>query len=393
MKQVQIYVPPRVFVTNRVLKAMVADTKRHGTPETGEPMVGLVIPTPNQPWTEPDIVVLGTLPAGPDALRQASMVQLGGNYQGQFLNWYHLNWELVRRTSRQNPRFESYQWWDNIPPYLVPKWFDLPLVYLGDWHKHPGGMDRPSGGDFNTARSILQDQTNNTPYLLQPIVTTGVGQLLSGSFTSGSNAHQVRYTETFRGLTVSFYFLSRRMLQLGFTQHIAVPVWVVPDSKLPQLPAAPWHLRYPQQLQREITTLQAYGCEVRAFLRDIDKKPPLEICLVIRRPGLWQGQVLVTTWPDYPKTAPQWQVLPISDRAIGNTQPTAPNPPAPTQGKGWFERLRDALILIGSSTTTEWRWNPQADSLFTLIRHIELKEAGLWPPQTSGTGSGDASAK
>ena len=49
--------------------------------------------------------------------------------------------------------------------------WDVPLRYLGDWHKQPGYMIAPSGGDLQTALDWLYDPENNADWLLVPIVT------------------------------------------------------------------------------------------------------------------------------------------------------------------------------------------------------------------------------
>ena len=40
--------------------------------------------------------------------------------------------------------------------------FDVPLRYLGDWHKQPGSMIQPSHGDHMTALTWLDDEESRT---------------------------------------------------------------------------------------------------------------------------------------------------------------------------------------------------------------------------------------
>lgn len=45
----------------------------------------------------------------------------------------------------------------------------LRLDYLGDWHRHPGLMDRPSAHDWRTARRIVESEEWQKPSAIFPI--------------------------------------------------------------------------------------------------------------------------------------------------------------------------------------------------------------------------------
>jgi len=101
---------------------------RHLPTETGEVLVGRAI--------DDSIVVPFTIAAGPKARRAVA---------------------------RFSP---DWAWQQTILDYLFAR---FGVDFVGDWHRHPGRFDRPSGQDLATARRIVTDVSWNKPSAVFPI--------------------------------------------------------------------------------------------------------------------------------------------------------------------------------------------------------------------------------
>ena len=71
---------------------------------------------------------------------------------------------------------------------LKEEW-KVPLKHLGDWHKQPGFMIQPSGGDLATALRFMEDEENQFEFLLVPIVTLGHPSVTSEEGRTGQLLH------------------------------------------------------------------------------------------------------------------------------------------------------------------------------------------------------------
>ena len=123
----------------------------------------------------------------------------------------------------------------------LPDRFDVPLRYLGDWHKQPGSMIQPSHGDHMTALSWLDDEESGMDFLLVPIVT--VGHLPN----IGETELTVNYInvpmENGRVMRVDWWYVHRDV-------RVFQPVHpkVVADEQLPQMMKYSWHVVDPDRL-------------------------------------------------------------------------------------------------------------------------------------------------
>lgn len=148
---------PRLVLAQRVIDKMVRGALLYPEPETGEAMVGLLAAQAG--WQEPDIYVLDTISPGDHAVRQWGMFEQGSDWQADVFVWLHDNWEAFDKLHTPKE-----------PALAAPNW-DLPLAHVGDWHKQPGAMIAPSGGDAQTALDIIDDAESDTAHLVVPIVT------------------------------------------------------------------------------------------------------------------------------------------------------------------------------------------------------------------------------
>lgn len=287
---------PNLLLTQRVIDKMTAAAKRYLADETGEAMVGVVIHD-SQNKATPSVYILDTISpddAGtPDAtpVRQWGMFEQGDDLQGDIFLWLFENWEAQRAKRRES--FGSA---------LQAKW-DAPLRHLGDWHKQPGYMIKPSFGDLLTALKMLDDEENGLEFLIAPIVTLGHPS------TTRSDGAAVNYLCVAMGdgtdLRVDFWYIHRDV-------RVFQPLTpkIIPNDQVPSLCQYPWHMVRTDRFTAEINQLQGAGLFTSVVLWDTDNKIPLEVCFLTARRGAEKVIVFVTAW-NYPTEAPKAYLAPF----------------------------------------------------------------------------------
>src|SRR5690606_3331365 len=113
---------PNLVLAQRVLDKMQAAAQTHLEDETGEAMVGLVVPG-SYPNAIPTPDVPDTISPAATAVRQCHTFQQGDDRQDEWIWWLQENWQATR--DRRFNLFNKNNW-------------DGPLRYLGDWHKRAG---------------------------------------------------------------------------------------------------------------------------------------------------------------------------------------------------------------------------------------------------------------
>ena len=146
---------PRIIVAQRVIDKIRMGALLYPEPETGEALIGFVVPVQGRPGQISTSLTIGP---GNDAVREWGMFEQGDDWQGDVFDWLYYNWEAFRELRRSS--------YGNA---LAAKW-DVPLAHVGDWHKQPGDMIAPSGGDAETARRMIEIDTP-VQHLVAPIVT------------------------------------------------------------------------------------------------------------------------------------------------------------------------------------------------------------------------------
>ncbi len=285
---------PNLLVAQRVIDQITDAASQHLEDETGETLVGLLMTEGDQPDDPPALIVLDTIAPDDTVIRQSHMFEQGDDLQGDSFVWLYENWQLRRARDGQSR-------------------FDVPLRHLGDWHKQPGFMIQPSGGDLMTALHFMDDPEHDMDSLLVPIVTLG-----HPDTTHEREGAQVNYlTVTMPDgscLRIDWWYIHRdvRMFQP------LTPV-IMPDDALPELTPYPWHIVSPQRLRAELTALEARGLLIlgqTALLWDADGAPPLEIGLMLVGQRLRDQVLLITTAWDYPQTPPRARMAPFQQFAL-----------------------------------------------------------------------------
>lgn len=273
--------PPLVKVTRSVLQKMAAGALRYPHLETGEALVGLALTRPNLPtqW-----IILETIPPS-DVDRAWGRVEMGDDWQHAVFEWWYANWQRYRLLRRA-----SYG------TALVAKW-DVPLAFLGDWHKQPG-MVQPSAGDMRTGKRLMRQ--NNLDHLLLPIVN------FSGPAVAPPAANTVEIEYEQHALRVDFWGLRPRSNQFD-----ALTVAVVDDAAVPRLPPIAWYLADADRYDTEVLALENNHVAVLDITPwSVRAHPPLDIGWILH-PKDSPYAILVLTPATYPHRAPQWRIVPL----------------------------------------------------------------------------------
>ncbi|MFW5691437.1 MAG: hypothetical protein ACOCXZ_02940 [Chloroflexota bacterium] len=342
---------PNLVIAQRVIDKMQAAVSRFLEDETGEAMVGLIMP-PHQGEAVPTYYVLDTISPDDSAVRQAHTFQQGDAWQEDMMWWYRENWH-VRRTGQQRGFLKP-----------KPEW-DAPLIYLGDWHKQPGYMIAPSGADLQTALDWLEDPESETDALLVPIVT------LDHPATIDPNPAAVNYVVIPQGdgtaVRVDWWYVHR---DYGFFQPVT-PV-IAEYDELPALAPDPWHLKDTARADEEFARLEDAGLAVTLALVNIDGQIPLRIGLSAARVNGGSRIYLLMTDVHYPATPPQMRLMPFVSMQQGQSI-------ADLFGTWWKEAEPVTL-------PDDWAWSPEN----YLLDFIEAVEAhmGLYTPPVPAADEG-----
>ena len=282
---------PDLVVSQRVIDRITKAAQQYIEDETGEAMVGAVIAGDEQPESMPTIYVFDTISPDETAVRRSHTFQQGDELQQDIFVWLYENWEAFRQLRIDH---------DGRP---LPPQFDTPLAHVGDWHKQPGYMIQPSGGDLMTALAILDDPENGFEFLLVPIVTLG------HPATTLEDDADVNYNtvlmEDGMNLRIDWWYIHR---DIRFFQPVTPHI--VPSLNLPTLSPYPWHLLDDDRLSDEVMRMNQAGLFVSVVVWEADGDLPLEICFMCARQGS-DRVILVTTDWNYPKAIPKAYVAPF----------------------------------------------------------------------------------
>ncbi|MDX2162122.1 MAG: hypothetical protein SF162_12410 [bacterium] len=304
---------PNLVIAQRVIDKMAAAAASYLEDETGEAMVGVVVPNPHSGVAT--VYVLETIAPDASAIRHQHTFQQGDERQDEMLYWWRENWRVYRATLSPDKPLD-YKW-------------NVPLHHIGDWHKQPGFMIQPSGGDLMTALEWLGAPENKLDFMLAPILTLGHPP------STDSNGMGHAYLLIPSGdaqMRVDWWYIDLKTR--GF---LPITPTVYPDASLPALPAPPWHLADEKRFDLECRRLRDHGLFLSLTLWDADSAPPLEVCLLVAH-AAWEHLLLVVTPHDYPAHPPRARIAPfipmdgdddlyaVFEQAWAQSQPLDPAP-------------------------------------------------------------------
>ncbi len=281
---------PNLIISQRFVDRVVKAAQGFIEDETGETMVGLVVDT-DEPETMPTMYVLDTISPDESVIRRSHMFEQGDEMQQDIFVWLLENWTTYQEIGR-----------DMDGKSIQDEWRE-DLKHLGDWHKQPGYMIQPSGGDLATALRFMEDEENEFEFLLVPIVTLG-----HASVTSEEGAKVNYFTVPMNdgtSLRMDWWFIHRdvRVFQ-------PITPTILPTDELPVLTPYPWHILKPELLNEELGLLQDDGkflLATSAIFWEADGDLPLEICFIVGIPDSMTVFLVVTDW-NYPDTKPRVRV-------------------------------------------------------------------------------------
>lgn len=277
---------PNLVIAQRVIDKMNAAAQRYLEDETGEALIGLLLPGSHTNGV-PTFYVLDTIApeAGTTevkAVRDRYSFEHGDEAHYEIFTWLIYNWNEQRGTT------------------LTHKW-DAPLRHLGDWHKQPGFMIAPSTGDLMSALAQIEDAENGFDDLLAPIVTIGHPSTVQGG--TGANYLTLPQPDGTH-LRIDFWYIHR---EVGMFQAIA-PV-VYPDDQLPTLPAYPWHISGSARAELEFARLKEDRLAYSVLIWNSDETLPLKVIITAARVGGSKVYMIVTEW-NYPEARPRLYFAP-----------------------------------------------------------------------------------
>ena len=280
---------PNLVLSKRAVNKMLSAASQYLADETGEAMLGFIVEN-DTPEGLPTIYVLDTISPDETAIRRSHTFQQGDALQDEIIWWLQENWYFHR---------ERYRGSD-----ILHDRFDVPLRYLGDWHKQPGSMIQPSHGDLMTALSWLDDDELGMDYLLVPIVTAGHAQII------GESDLAVNYItvpmDNGTDMRVDWWYIHRdvRVFQPVHPQ-------IVEEDALPQMMKYAWHVVLPDRLTSETLAMADDGLLVRTLFYECDGEVPLEFCFFAIRQGA-RSFMLFVTEHDYPHSRPRAYSAPFT---------------------------------------------------------------------------------
>jgi hypothetical protein len=337
---------PNLVISQRVVDRVVKASQHHIEDETGETMVGLVVQS-HHAESLPTLYVLDTIAPDETVIRRSHMFEQGDEMQQDIFLWLLDNWNSYLEIGR-----------DMGGKPLRPEW-KVELKHLGDWHKQPGYMIQPSGGDLMTALNIMDDEENGFEFLLVPIVTLGheTVTLNEGTAVNYFSIPQ----EDGTNLRMDWWYIHRdvRMFQ-------PLSPRIVTYDDLPQLTPYPWHILDRELLDEEVGLLRddkKLLIGETTILWEVDGDLPLEICFIIGRTG-WNSVFLVVTDWNYPHQKPRVHIAPFS-----NIDPTMYI--YDVFGKLW-------KASSPAPEPADFKWNERSSYIVDYLAAIE-KELGIRP--------------
>lgn len=366
------YVPPKLIVPERVIRAMVDETLNHPPTETGQSLVGLE----SNPET---IIVLGIIPDILDTLRQPGLFSLGGTDQVEIFRWLNRHWEAMRKTPSSG-LLPPWQLGQIIPKGTIPKELNFPLRIVGDWHRHPGLYKTLSAQDVGTIVSILADPAQKRRQYLTPIAVFEQKRDMTWSLSG----NELVVNQSTNRIRINWWFSST---STPLKIHHLVPL-IVPDNQLPWLPPIAWHLTDINRMRTELALLNDAGYNVRWTTKEINGDVYVqEVVFGIDHPS-WQKRLLIVTQWDYPKSLPNYQLLEKPDI---ETQKAAKPEKESNMLQDLFSWLQRVISRpqtdIWKSTSPARRWDRQL-YLVDVVKELDSElKGGIDESKSSASGS------
>jgi len=278
---------PKLVIAQRVIDKMLKAAQAYVDEETGEAMIGLVVP-PEIETAPPTIYVLDTLPPdigdpSAETVREQFAFIQGDMIHHELFLWLYDNWNIARKERLKSDALDAKKW-------------DIPLIHPGDWHKQPGYMIAPSGGDLASALEQLDDPDESKGFLLVPIVT--MDHPTTTEPGADVNYVLVPCDDETTMMRVDFWYIHKKVRVFQPINPV-----VVPNDELPELVPYPWHLENADRAEAEFAQLRGDQLFYSIVSWDTDNQPPMEVCIAVARMGLKDIFILVTPY-DYPANAP-----------------------------------------------------------------------------------------
>jgi len=370
---------PNLVIAQRVIDKMTAAAATYLQDETGEAMVGLVVE--NAATGVPTIYVLDTIAPDASAVRHYHTFQQGDERQDEILYWWRENWRGYRATLDSADAMQMR--------------FNTPLHHVGDWHKQPGFMIQPSGGDLMTAIEWISDPANKLGFMLAPILTLGHATVDEPSFVTTNYIMIADGNGT--NSRIDWWFIDRKSRMFA-----PIAPTVYENTHLPVLPSPPWHLTDEARFDLECLRLKDHGLFLSVSLWDADKTPPLEVGILAARAD-WDKLLLLITPHDYPAQPPHARLAPfiamdehtdlfeVFERAWASSTPIDDAPTTWDADHWLIDYVRTIAASAGLPINERAELVPPTAELVTLpiIKPLAPRESKSESPESPAAEQGD----
>lgn len=388
----QVYQGPAYILADRVVRSILDESLAHPPTETGQALLGVRTPTA--------VYGLAVVPDLLDTIRRLGFFKQGGTDQGEIFFWINKHWEAMRDASRG--KNASTIWTPNqlVTAGNIPAELDLPLLHIGDWHKHPGNMNHLSSIDTSTIQGLFRDSELEMKEFFAPLVTT-------------SSPGFVPMVHKFVGSQLRVDMNSQINIDFFYLRKDDDTIWqvkptIVPDQNLPWMPPLPWYLSDLERMRRELDALDQGGYKHRWTIKQMNSSPEMEIVFAVDHPKWTTHRAIIITDWNYPTRRPEVKKLVKGEAAVTPQAQPAPQPTKPNQPvRNFFHMFEDWVgWIFGGDQYTEDIYASQpplvtqkrsfsSERLLVDIIH-EMEERGEFydkqtvGPESSGTRPGGA---
>jgi hypothetical protein len=306
---------PNIIVTEDVMKELNKEALRYPDRETACGVVGLI-------YEDGTIALTGTIPAPAlDVVRNVATAQLGGKDLKAAYDWLHANFGAINHGKETKVLF----------------------AFIGKAHSHQKiAFHTFSSTDEESILEAVRDLDSEVAVWPLLLISEFKSQIRTVGQMEGTIS-----VESDTTVRVRFYYLDKKMVQMGRTKPILIQPKVVKSTSLPALlPPLSWRHTDEDNFRRQLRQLDEYGAQTFVIQHNADSDPEHEVQFVIVHPK-WNGKtvIIVTDW-DYPKSKPVIKVV-------------SPN---------------GTIKVIHTDIHGAPIWQPKNDFIDILFELVELKE-------------------
>lgn len=264
------------MITEEAADDLVTEVIRFPSHENACGIVGLT-------FTNGSMAITGIIPAASmDIVRNESTAKFGGENLKAAVEWMETNFDLLHPDDVKAKAEFTFFWKGHTHQQIkYPHYSSTDEQSILDAVKKYG-MEKAVG--------VLGLIDHKEDSLHANLVKTGL---------SGTRSFEV---------SLLFYYLDQKMVASGEEKPILLTPRIIKAKNVPALPPLPWEFTNEDSFKRQIRQLDEFGARVVPLHRNVNGDAIQEVQFIITKPD-WNGNLIITTNWDYPKTPPLIQVI------------------------------------------------------------------------------------